>query len=1208
MPFQPTSLTLYEGQRLFTCLAAQVRLAGQRQPAWTHCCRRARMATWSPHPEQPTLPSAQTTRRQVRYYAATRSAHSSSNEALLPRQPTLTLGRLGRADDVDIDSVSHSYAWADSLLKRVLQSPVVWLRGRMQDVSSSDDEEAVLRSIISDFYLAWTLVALSAQSRTTVKWNTRIATTLAWLGKEFGRKHRTKEARVQILVGERLHRVLDEVKGQMLHGDANITLSEARSMRAVYSCLRVIALGFERKENEAREALARLMGRLGSEWIRSVEQTKELQMNKSKRRTKVPVVHFLDQALARVLQLAMFRIYDVWEEKSLRERERRRKEEIAIETIDWLLGFPDLFRFNHFIFSTSNSRLNELLCMITKPVEFLSDRRDRLDSSELDLIASSICDALLDRSALALSYSFYKWAREEEITINENVLRKLVRLSSLAKENKMAERACEDAMKLATSSSEPEQIGVQLSTLRTVAMSCARRIDEAAMEEALSLVALHKHLGTKKQREDAFEFDARMLCYSRMGDIDKMTTMVCARYDLEASTKQEPRDTLLRPDYLVLERMAQTYLRAGKITHAEEMLQRMVQLGFTPATNILDHILSFYASRGDVNTTVSLFQQMVDAQIEPGIRTYTILMAMFAKRKAVEATSMLLQSMKKKGIQADRHVYTTLLSAHVEAANWQGAMDIFKFMLNHRRLEIRPTSTAYNVMLKAHVLRKSPVQDVFAFFRHMLSLGMEPDKYSFSLVMQSAADAGFMDLAEEVFSTLERTLGRRGGQEDGKGSNVWHFIIMIQGYLRVNQLDIARQYADELRNRGIPASGVLWGLLVKAYMAHDDGSRLESSHKLIQKAEFNDPQEYGKMYQPLIHAASKTADPEQIELLFQELSDKGTEIPLHFWVSLLDSFRREDNLEGAMETWSLVFDKALESVTEHDALAKANQLSVPGDGKALPSRRNLLCLPLSIMIDLWTRLGKFELVAQEWLRCRNSGFAFDSHNWNHLAVSLLKAGRIRDALNIIEKVLSATPPPAASPPTREDWPSKGESDDEEDKQSHEGMVRPEQIGMVENTGPTKDASAAEFAFSPSRPPNRRHENRRNDDPEAHFSLDENAPEEDSQESEVEDGEELEQTRRRQIDVNVLHYLEKQARRDEMDSPWFAHFETMLLLTDKIQEARRAGGLFVLEDGSQLVLAELIQQFPRVGELLSIFGTKLDLIEERARLDALHAPM
>ncbi|UZJ54813.1 hypothetical protein CBS101457_004133 [Exobasidium rhododendri] len=1028
------------------------------------------------------------------------------------------------------------------------------------------------------------------------------------------------KAAVTIQVQSILERVDTQLKEELGHDDDVVKFSR--------DCLRIQAYGFKHEEDEAKRLLGRILEE-NQDWIaRDVRLAKNWDRRKELRLSKYFRVEYLADAIGSLLQVSLNRC---------RGADADFKGKVATKTMDWLAEHSVCFEFDQLdTFENLPFRFKYLALNIPDHIAFLEQVGQREGAEVQVIMTSAFCRSFIRAEGSLSAYSLYCWAHRKGVVLPETIIRNMLRSLNRQGEYAIEAKVTEDLLEKTINEPDDMSGGVKLqkSTLRGIAMSSAKRKEEKTMERALDLLR-SQHNQSEKTEQD-FEFETRLYYSCRKGEVEKVAELVEGRYDMRIAPNEVPQEGLLYPTYHVHARLVEAYITANQIDQAEATLHRMVHFGYQPDTFLMNEVLNYYANSDDLTSTIALFQQMLDADIETSRRTFTILIAFFAKRKDVENASAVLEAMKAGGMEPDRFNYNSLLNAHVESSDWERAMGLFTWMFEHKEPRLRPSSATYNIMLKAHVLRALPVQDIFAFFKQMLSAGLLPDETTYTLVLQSVTDAGFMDLAEHVFGSIDERLGGQKGKAAGKGANLWHFTVMIQGYLRIRRLDIARDYVNESRKRGYTADGILWAILIKAYAAREDGDKLSISREMIQGVEFDQSKEYALIYQPILQAYGKRADVDQVESLIQEMKEKEVEVPFFLWTSLLDALRRDENVDGALEVWNLIFDKAQESVIASDKLASStpgvrlvnstlpflpSSSSPPPSSSstsALPtrlreSRRNLLCLPLSILISALSRQGEYERVAQEWLRCRKAGFAFDSHNWNHLCVSFLHAGRIRDSFNIIQRILNASPPSRA-------WAEDEEQVDREGEYTSFRDMRERLAKSITTKAENNDRF--DTTSTPARPPNRRHQGRVRDD----YSVRYPSQEEQRDGGEGEDdsdgryaGQNYEHSERSRgqrslqrghgAALSLLKNLHAQSVLEGKQTPWYTHHETLLLLRDTVEKFRASGEKIEVgsraegENKEAVGIVELLQRYPRVEQLLDQFEGKIEGIQESARVEA-----
>jgi hypothetical protein len=161
------------------------------------------------------------------------------------------------------------------------------------------------------------------------------------------------------------------------------------------------------------------------------------------------------------------------------------------------------------------------------------------------------------------------------------------------------------------------------------------------------------------------------------------------------------------------------------------------------------------------------------------------------------------------------------------------------------------------------------------------------------------------------------------------------------------------------------------------------------------------------VYRPIMAAYARQARPEDVERLFQEVFNVGGETTLGLLTALLDAYRRSRNMEGVMKVWPQILQISLrfsqgKYLFGRGAGQKRKTVRQPEHN--LP-RINTMCVALSIYIDALSEAGQHDQIGATWAELQDYGFGFDAHNWNHLAVALIRAGDVERGFRVIEKVL-----------------------------------------------------------------------------------------------------------------------------------------------------------------------------------------------------------
>lgn len=439
-------------------------------------------------------------------------------------------------------------------------------------------------------------------------------------------------------------------------------------------------------------------------------------------------------------------------------------------------------------------------------------------------------------------------------------------------------------------------------------------------------------------------------------------------------------------------------------------LQAMSKAGLVPDIYVYSIILKSFAMRGEVESVSAVLDQMRAAKIMPTRVLYTTVISLLAHRRDPVSAEAIYKRALREGISPDRKLVTSLMNAHVEAGSWAGVVRVFDYLKSSRTPRLRLSVEVYNTLLKAYVLIGAPFHVVSGIFRKLEALGVQPDDRMYTLIIQSACDGGYMNIANKIFAEMEAA-----AKEWHASDRVDAFVmtIIMAGHLRLGDKHSAKAVYDDMCDRGIQPTSTTFYHILRAYGNESTEESMQIAEKFLKTVMAGEPSErlwvppqtraaaLEHVYGPLMLAYAKADKPEEVERIFQSMLDAGGEPSLCSLSMLLDAYRRSGDIEAVRALWRQVWQLALR-------FSKTDSLFEGEDENACdPMKRqgSLLCVPLSIYIDALSAAGEHSAIAEMWGKTRSHGFSFDSHNWNHLAVALVRAGEPERAFEIVERVL-----------------------------------------------------------------------------------------------------------------------------------------------------------------------------------------------------------
>ena len=497
-------------------------------------------------------------------------------------------------------------------------------------------------------------------------------------------------------------------------------------------------------------------------------------------------------------------------------------------------------------------------------------------------------------------------------------------------------------------------------------------------------------------------------------------------------------------------------------------------------------LLKSYAQQINVEGALQTLERMKELgksvpSVLPDERTYQHIITMYAHRREPEAARAAFEEMLATGLEPSQESYTSLMNAHVEAGQWEQAVAIFEHLDSHPDDHpLKPDASTCTTLIKCYTLMGASTSDVLSVYAGMVRRKIRPTPRTFVLLLQSACDGGMMDFAEEIFASMdsmpaEKAFERKSDREEGGLANQYTFTVMIRGFIRAGRPEDAKQYYEEMINRGIEPSSATWSTLIGAFadarvndpkaeriiqnllseflrtyveeldpLQGDQGKPANAEQRLKLRRYKKDKAvarstALHSVYGPVISAYGKIAgameeggimdvsqagqesfDDAQHAALrvldkFREMHDlPGAKPSIHIYTTLLDAYRRANDIEQVRAIWGSLFNLALSSTQDALPIRASQEAQSQNFGQNAsllsPSQRNILCLPLSVYIEALSSNHLHSEVAEVWVQVQEAGFGFDAGNWNHLVVALLRAGELDRAFWTVEKILLEAQP------------------------------------------------------------------------------------------------------------------------------------------------------------------------------------------------------
>ena len=471
------------------------------------------------------------------------------------------------------------------------------------------------------------------------------------------------------------------------------------------------------------------------------------------------------------------------------------------------------------------------------------------------------------------------------------------------------------------------------------------------------------------------------------------------------------------------------HAQARDMDHVHIWLTKMIQDDITPDHYIFAILVKGFTSTGNVTSLSKLLERMKSTGVTLNLYGYTTIISFLARTgDSVEAERTYRQALRH-GVKPDIKMLNALMYAHVQSGHWEGVVNTFGYIKSLPGKRYRPTTSTYNILLKAFVSIGTPFSTIRDLVIELETIGTRPDSHTFAILIQSACDHKEFDAALGLLAHMDKPVSKTRLDLE---VTVYSLTILMGSFLRNGDKVRARDMFEQMKSRNIIPSATTYSSISYAYAQDNTSNALELAEtflgELISEESDNELRAgwvstsggrslaLDTLYQPLMHIYAKLRRVEDVERLQQELLAQGGKTSLGYLAALLAAHRNCGDVAAGRETWSRIYDMAFQRSKLRDILSgdETNSKTTSDGHREVVSQPNILCVPLSIYIDLLSSAGYHTEVAKVWDQLRTHGFAFDSHNWNHLIIALIRAGEPERAFAILERVILPNTPSASS--------------------------------------------------------------------------------------------------------------------------------------------------------------------------------------------------
>ncbi|KIY69709.1 hypothetical protein CYLTODRAFT_488660 [Cylindrobasidium torrendii FP15055 ss-10] len=593
------------------------------------------------------------------------------------------------------------------------------------------------------------------------------------------------------------------------------------------------------------------------------------------------------------------------------------------------------------------------------------------------------------------------------LQVGEVLIRAFCKLGRAQSANSLAEAMCERGVR----PSRLLRLLIVRSLVKEDSIAVAKRAFLAVKEgNDAAYLAIGLHIfGHDGDPEQAQEFFDRLCKVATPTDMDLSSLLhAYASGGLVTETHEvfrrlfDEEGAVYRPSNVHYNEVLYVHARAGDVEGLEDWVQYMGEKGVVPDVYTFSMSLQAFAERGDLEAALDVLAKMKKSGVRPNAGTYTMVLTALSRRGDPVTAERVYKDAVSSGIKPNRRMVSALMTAHVQASSWRGVVRVFDYMVSTLRFD--PSIEMYNILLKAYVAIGVAFAQIMRLYSQLTNTNLRPDRYTYALLIQAAADSGNMYMANKLFDEME---AKAELWEEHIEVTVHSMTALMTGWLRNGSRKRAKVVYESMIERGIQPTSITFLEILRSYTSSSQEGSIELAESFIQEvlteyghednwkvAPFRGVGSMDHLFAPVMWGYSRRRRPEDVERMLEVMVERGGTPSVGVLTALLDAHRRVGNIDACVALWPHVFSTGVQ----------ATKVRLP-DGTERRVQTDILCPALSIYIHALSSAARHQAVARVWKSFQEAGLMFNSANYNHLVLSLIRAGEPERAFQVLDQVI-----------------------------------------------------------------------------------------------------------------------------------------------------------------------------------------------------------
>ncbi|KAJ7541307.1 hypothetical protein O6H91_10G053500 [Diphasiastrum complanatum] len=204
------------------------------------------------------------------------------------------------------------------------------------------------------------------------------------------------------------------------------------------------------------------------------------------------------------------------------------------------------------------------------------------------------------------------------------------------------------------------------------------------------------------------------------------------------------------PDECTYIDLIKGFIKSGNVDDACELFKEMIVAGKSPPTNLSTYVIAALVRLGKMPAASSLLEELIHENILPDASAFRSFVGHLTRAVLIKSAWDLLQELKVRDNEPDMNTYNILVYSFAKILK-KGFSD----EVTHTIVESGGTSLLLTSNMLIDCLCKAEQDEaLWKFYSYMKKIGLDPNVFTYSRVINALAKAGRVDDAYSVFQDL----------------------------------------------------------------------------------------------------------------------------------------------------------------------------------------------------------------------------------------------------------------------------------------------------------------------------------------------------------------------------------------------------------------------------------------------------------------------